>query len=67
MTAPAYDFDREAYASLADELNDPGVTATVDDFDAEVVAGAERYAQANGLRWPPGVGDYDRLYESEHR
>ena len=70
MTAPAYDFDREAYASLADELNDADVHeagVTLSDFDAEYVEAGERFARANGLRWPPGVGDYDRLYESEHR
>ena len=61
--------DREAYAALADELNDPDVHeagTTLDDFDAEAVEAGARYAEANGLRWPPGVGDYDRFYEAEH-
>jgi hypothetical protein len=64
---PEYDEDKEDYASLADEMNDPDVGPWVEyDWDARAVAGAKRYASKHGLPWPPGVGDYDRFYESEH-
>lgn len=64
--------DRDAYASLADELNDygthhgpPALRMSVDDFDPGMVAAARRYAEANSLNFPPGVGDFDRLWEFE--
>lgn len=56
--------DRESYAALADEMNDPDAGPwDEDDWDADAVAGGKRYAAANGLHWPPGLGDYDRFYE----
>lgn len=58
--------DEYDYASLADELNDVGVTMTIDDFDRRMVVGAKRYADANHLSWPPGVGDYDLYWERKH-
>lgn len=59
--------DGAAYADLADELNDYDVTMTLDDFDPAFVAAAHRHAAAEGLTWPPGVGDFDRLVESTRR
>lgn len=62
-----YRDDQDDYASLADEMNDPDVGPWVEGhWDPEAVAGAKRHAEREGLRWPPGVGDYDRLYEREH-
>lgn len=64
-----WDEDKEAYASLADEMNDgeeqtgPWVES---DWDAEAVAAGKRYAKRNGLRWPPQIGDYDRFWEREN-
>lgn len=66
-TTPETDDDYEAYAALADEMNDPEAGPWVEDeWDVEAVAGGKRHAEANGLRWPPGRGDFDRLYEREH-
>ena len=60
--------DRDDYAALADEMNDPDVGEWVEaDWDVRAVANAKRYAEAHGLHWPPRVGDYDRLYEREGR
>lgn len=62
------ELDRESYAALADEMNDPDVPAfSEDDWDPQAVKEAKRYAKKNGLRWPPRTGDYDRFYEKEHR
>jgi hypothetical protein len=59
-----YDEEREDYASLADEMNDPDVGPWAEgDWDERAVANAKRYAEANGLRWPPATGDYDRFWE----
>jgi len=63
MTDPLLD----AYASLADELNDPGVTLSVRDFDPDMVDLAHQYAKAHGLPFPPSTGDYDRLWETQQR
>lgn len=65
MTPPeTYDEEREDYASLADEMNDPDVGPWVEaDWDETAVANAKRYAAKNHLRWPPGTGDFDRFYE----
>jgi hypothetical protein len=63
---PITDFDRDCYAALADEMNDPDVEEsgiTLDSFDAEAVGAGARYAKALKLRWPPRVGDYDRFCE----
>lgn len=61
----AYDPERESYANLADEMNDPDVPAWNEvDWDEQTVAEAKRYAKAHGLRWPPSTGDYDRFYEA---
>jgi hypothetical protein len=58
------DLERESYAALADEMNDPDVGPWDEsDWDETAVAEAKEYARKNGLRWPPGVGDYDRYYE----
>jgi hypothetical protein len=60
------DQDRESYAALADEMNDPDVGPWNEaDWDPEYVKEAKRYAKKNGLRWPPGTGDYDRFYERQ--
>jgi hypothetical protein len=66
MTIPlAYDEEREDYASLADEMNDPDVGPwDENDWDARAVANAKRYAVKQGLPWPPGAGDFDRWYET---
>jgi hypothetical protein len=59
--------ERDAYAALADEMNDTDVPPwNEDDWDAIEVAAARRYAEKHGLRFPPGTGDYDRFYERSH-
>lgn len=45
-----YDFPREAYLGLADELSAEG--ATLAEFDPEWVAAAEEFAALHGLPWP---------------
>lgn len=63
-----FDMERESYANLCDELNDPGAPAwNESDWDPITVAEARGYARKNGLRWPPGRGDFDRWYEEENR
>lgn len=62
---PEYDPLLDAYASLADELNDVGVTLSVRDFDPEMVDRANQYAKANGLAFPPSTGDFDRFWEAQ--
>lgn len=60
-------FDEECYASLADEMNDGDVGPWVEsDWSLQAVIAAKRYAKINGLRWPPGHGDYDRYYDEKH-
>ena len=73
--------DRQDYADITDELNDPcshqsweewtpewcPYCLKLSDLDGVAVDGAERYAIEHGLPWPPGVGDYDRYYESQLR
>jgi hypothetical protein len=62
-----WDEERDAYASLADEMNDPGVGPWDEsDWDADAVAAGKRYAHKHCLPWPPRMGDYDRFYEREH-
>jgi hypothetical protein len=62
-----WDQEREDYASLADEMNDPDAQPWVEsDWDEQAVANAKRYAEKHDLRWPPGTGDYDRFYERQH-
>lgn len=62
-----YDAEREDYAALADEMNDPGIDPWDESmWDEEAVANAKRYAAKHGLRWPPGTGDYDRFYDRQH-
>jgi hypothetical protein len=62
-----WDEEKEDYASLADEMNDPGCDPWDEShWDASAVKNAKAYAQKNGLRWPPGLGDYDRFYEREN-
>jgi hypothetical protein len=59
------DFEEEAYAGLADEMNDPDVGPWVEeDWDEDAVAAAKAYAERNGLNWPPRTGDFDRWYEA---
>lgn len=72
MSSPEYNEEYEDYASLADEMNDydpktgePQVWVEAD-WDDRAVANGKKYANAHGLPWPPGLGDYDRLYEREH-
>lgn len=60
--------DELDYAAVCDELNDGSPSdLTLDELDPGTVAGAERYAAAHGLSWPPSVGDFDRYYESKTR
>lgn len=60
-------YEKESYANLCDELNDPEVKEwNEDDWDEQAVAEAKRYAEQNDLPWPPRRGDYDRFYEQEH-
>jgi hypothetical protein len=62
-----YDAEKESYASLADEMNDPDVGPWNEaDWDEQAVAEGKRYAKKHGLRWPPQMGDYDRFYEREN-
>ena len=64
---PEYDEEKEDYASLADEMNDPDVGPWNElDWDPIAVKNARAYAKKNGLNWPPQTGDYDRFYEREH-
>lgn len=68
MSDSDYDAERESYASLADELNDPDVGPWVeDDWDPTAVAEGKAYAAKNNLPWPPRTGDFDRWYEMQHR
>lgn len=62
----SFDDDRRSYASLADELNDRDVTVTIEDFDKEMVQGAERYAKLVGASYPPGIGDFDRWWDRKN-
>jgi hypothetical protein len=58
--------DEQDYISLADEMNDYGIPPWNEaDWDPDAVAGGKRYAEANGLRWPPGTGDLDRFAEGQ--
>lgn len=62
-----WDEEQEDYANLADEMNDPDVGPWVeDDWDPRAVASARRYAEREGLTWPPQRGDFDRWYERTH-
>jgi hypothetical protein len=62
--------DEEHYAALADEFNDfahdDQNRPTTDMFDDDVVEGAKRYAKFMKLRFPPGIGDYDRYWERKY-
>lgn len=61
------DLEQEAYAALADEMNDPDAGPWVEaDWDEEAVRQARVYASRHGLRWPPGTGDFDRWHEAHH-
>jgi hypothetical protein len=61
-----WDAEKESYASLADEMNDEDAPAwNESDWDAQAVAEAKRYAEKNGLSWPPRKGDFDRFYEKQ--
>lgn len=62
----SFDDIRRDYASLADELNDRGVTMTVDDFDEDMVERAKEYATLVGAPFPPGLGDFDRWWDREN-
>jgi len=61
------DLEREAYAALADEMNDPGMVWDEGEWEPSAVAQAQAYARKHGLSWPPGPGDYDRFYEAGGR
>jgi hypothetical protein len=66
-----YDPEREDYASLADEMNDPGpdgkgMVWVEADWDATAVANAKKYAKKFGYPWPPSMGDFDRWYERQY-
>lgn len=54
---------RDDYVNLADELNDVDAPAWNEaDWDPRAVASARLYAEREGLRFPPGLGDYDTWY-----
>ena len=58
--------EREAYLSLADEMNDEDIPPwNEQDWDSEAVRDGEAFAKRNGLRWPPGTGDYERFFDLE--
>lgn len=58
--------EKQSYADLADEMNDPDVGPWVEsDWDPQAVAEAKRYAAKNHLPWPPGRGDFDAWYAEE--
>lgn len=62
-----YDEEKENYANLADEMNDPDVGPWEDeDWDERAVANGKKYAEKHGLPWPPRTGDFDRWYDREH-
>lgn len=59
--------DKDCYASLCDEMNDPGAPDWVEsDWDAHAVKLASQYAKEHGLPWPPRKGDYDRFWDMEN-
>lgn len=59
--------DEDDYASLADEMNDPDVDPwDENDWDPISVGNAKRYAEREGLPWPPRTGDFDRWYEKKN-
>lgn len=63
MTNPFRDQLEADYWALADELNDEGVTLTIDDFDDDAVANGKAHAEREGLAWPPPKGQLDWAYE----
>jgi hypothetical protein len=55
---------RDAYAALADEMNDVDVPPWNEgDWEPQAVELARAYALRHDLSFPPGTGDYDRFYE----
>ncbi len=66
MTDDTFDIEEESYASLADEMNDGDVVWVESDWDKEAVKLGKKYAEKQGLRWPPQMGDFDRFYERQH-
>jgi hypothetical protein len=47
-----WDEEKEDYANLADEMNDPDVGPwNEDDWDERAVANAKKYAKEHGLPW----------------
>jgi len=65
MTSKAHE-ERESYLALADEMNDPDIPPWNEaDWDAQYVKKGKAFAKRNGLRWPPGTGDYDRFCDLE--
>jgi len=64
MAEQEYDEEREDYASLADEMNDPDVGPwNEDDWEPRAVANGKSFAAKHGLSWPPQTGDYDRYWD----
>ncbi|MEO1064818.1 MAG: hypothetical protein AAFZ07_25665 [Actinomycetota bacterium] len=60
--------EEQAYADLADEMNDADVPySDWAHFNDDVKDLGARYAAANHLPWPPSVGDFDRWYEMKNR
>jgi len=67
MTDPMdFNEEEEAYASLADEMNDGDVVWVESDWDAQAVKQGKEYAIEHDLPWPPRTGDFDRYYERKH-
>ena len=60
------ELEEEAYSSLADEMNDPGMVWDAEEWEPSAVRQAQAYASRHGLSWPPGPGDFDRWYEAHH-
>lgn len=58
--------EEEAYATLADEMNDGDVVWVATDWDENTVLRGATYAGRHGLAWPPQCGDFDRYWEQRH-
>lgn len=59
-----YDEQKEDYLSLCDEMNDYDAPEWVEgDWDERAVKSARTYARKHGLPFPPGKGDFDRMFD----
>jgi len=63
MCDPCYQ-QRQSYLDLADEMNDYDVPKWNEaDWDKTAVKDGKAFAEKHDLRWPPGLGDYDRYWD----